>query len=117
MKNSRAEARVRRHTRVRKKVRGTPSRPRLAVHRSNRYISGQIIDDDAGHTLVAASSQEAALRQRGLNSATAAEVGKLLGERALAAGVTEVVFDRGGFPYHGRVKALAESARAVGLKF
>jgi large subunit ribosomal protein L18 len=117
MKGSRAEARYRRHTRVRKKVHGTAERPRLAVYRSNRYISAQIIDDLAGHTLAAASSQEQALRSKNLNVSTAAEVGKLLGERASAAGVSEVVFDRGGYPFHGRVKALAESAREAGLKF
>ena len=117
MKGSRAQARHRRHTRVRRKVSGTPERPRLAVHRSNRYISAQIIDDLAGHTLAAASSQEQSLRDKNLNVSTAAEVGKLLGERATAAGVSEVVFDRGGYPFHGRVKALAESARESGLKF
>jgi large subunit ribosomal protein L18 len=87
------------------------------VYRSNRYISAQIIDDGAGHTLAAASSQEAALRDKTLSLATAVEVGKLLGERAAAAGISEVVFDRGGYPFHGRVKALAESARESGLKF
>jgi large subunit ribosomal protein L18 len=89
----------------------------LAVHRSNRYISAQVIDDLAGHTLAAASSQEQVLRSKPLNVSTAAEVGKLLGERASAVGVSEVVFDRGGYPFHGRVKALAESAREAGLKF
>lgn len=117
MKGSRTQARRRRHARVRKKVHGTQTRPRLAVYRSNRYISAQIIDDNAGHTLAAASSQEAVLRDKTLSVATAAEVGKLLGERASAAGVSEVVFDRGGYPFHGRVKALAESARESGLKF
>ncbi|HKZ30509.1 MAG TPA: 50S ribosomal protein L18 [Acidimicrobiia bacterium] len=117
MKGSRTQARRRRHVRVRKKLVGTRARPRLAVYRSNRYISAQIIDDDAGHTLAAASSQEAALRDKTLSVATAAEVGKLLSERASAAGVSEVVFDRGGYPFHGRVKALAESARQSGLKF
>ena len=117
MRGSRTQARRRRHTRVRKKLFGTPTRPRLAVFRSNRYISAQIIDDVAGHTLVAASSQEATLRGKTLSVATAAEVGKLLGERASTAGIFEVVFDRGGYPFHGRVKALAESARDSGLKF
>lgn len=117
MKGSRTQARRRRHTRVRKKVLGTQTRPRLAVFRSNRYISAQIIDDDAGHTLVAASSQESALRGETLSVGTASEVGKLLGERASAAGISQVVFDRGGYPFHGRVKALAESARKSGLEF
>lgn len=117
MRGSRTQARHRRHTRVRKKVYGTPERPRLAVYRSNRYISAQIIDDLAGHTLAAASSQEQSLRGRSLSVATAAEVGKLVGERASAAGVSEVVFDRGGYTFHGRVKALAESARESGLEF
>lgn len=117
MKASRAQARRRRHTRVRKKVYGTQTRPRLAVYRSNRYISAQVIDDDAGHTLAAASSHETALRSKTLTVETAAAVGKLLGERAVAEGVSEVVFDRGGYPFHGRVKALAESAREAGLKF
>ncbi len=117
MRTSRAEARRRRHSRVRKKVRGTQDRPRLAVFKSNRYISAQIIDDDAGRTLVAASSQEADLRQHPFNLETAGLVGKLLGERAAARGVTEVVFDRGGYPFHGRVKSLADSARQAGLKF
>ncbi len=117
MKGSRTQARRRRHVRVRKKLSGTATRPRLAVFRSNRYISAQIIDDDAGRTLAAASSQEAAMRAKTLTVATATEVGKLLGERAAAAGITEVVFDRGGYPFHGRVKALAESARESGLKF
>jgi len=117
MKGSRTQARRRRHSRVRKKVHGTQARPRLAVYRSNRYISAQIIDDDAGRTLAAASSQEAALHDKTLSVATAAGVGKLLGERASVAGISEVVFDRGGYPFHGRVKALAESARESGLKF
>ena len=117
MKGSRTQARRRRHSRVRKKVYGTQTRPRLAVFRSNRYISAQIVDDEAGRTLVAASSQESALRGKTLNVDTASEVGKLLGERASAAGISQVVFDRGGYPFHGRVKALAESARESGLEF
>jgi large subunit ribosomal protein L18 len=96
---------------------GGLQRPRLAVFRSNRYIYGQVIDDNKGHTLAAASSQEAALRERTLSVAVAAEVGKLLAERAKAAGVESVVFDRGGFAYHGRIKALAEAAREAGLDF
>ena len=116
MKGSRTDARRRRHVRVRKQLRGRADRPRLAVFRSNRYIYAQVIDDDAGRTIVAASSSEKALRDRTLTVETAAEVGKLVAERAKGAGVNEVVFDRGGFRYHGRVKALADAARASGLK-
>jgi large subunit ribosomal protein L18 len=94
-----------------------PERPRLAVYRSNRYIYAQVIDDTSGRTLAAASSQEPALRDRTLTVATATEVGKLLAERARAAGVAAVVFDRGGFAYHGRIKALADAARQEGLEF
>ena len=115
MKNRRA-ARDRRHRRVRKKVRGTHQRPRLAVFRSNRYIYAQVIDDDRGHTLAAASSQEPSLRGRTLSTETAAEVGRLVADRAGAAGVEEVVFDRGGYPFHGRIQALADAARESGLK-
>jgi large subunit ribosomal protein L18 len=97
-------------------VHGTGERPRLAVYRSNRYIYAQVIDDEAGHTLVAASSQEPALRTKTLTVDTAAEVGKLVASRAKEAGIDTVVFDRGGFKYHGRVKALAEAAREGGLK-
>jgi large subunit ribosomal protein L18 len=101
---------------VRRKVRGTAQRPRLAVFRSNRYIYAQVIDDDSGRTLAAASSHEASLRSKTLTVDTAAEVGKLVAGRAKDAGVSRVVFDRGGFAYHGRVKALAESAREEGLE-
>lgn len=97
-------------------MQGTGARPRLAVYRSNRYIYAQVIDDEAGHTLVAASSQEPALRTKSLTVDTAAEVGKLVASRAKEAGIDTVVFDRGGFKYHGRVKALAEAAREGGLK-
>ena len=117
MASSRAAARARRHARVRKKVRGTPERPRLAVHRSNRYISAQLIDDLRGRTVAAATSQEKDLRAKGLTVDTAAEVGKLLADRAKDAGVEAVVFDRGGYKYHGRVKALADAAREAGLEF
>ena len=117
MRGSRTEARRRRHFRVRKKVRGTATRPRLAVFRSNRYISAQVIDDVEGRTLAAASSQEADLRERTLTVETAAEVGKLVAGRAKEAGIEEAVFDRGGLKYHGRVKALADAAREEGLKF
>jgi large subunit ribosomal protein L18 len=98
-------------------VHGTAARPRLAVFRSNRYIYAQVIDDDAGRTLAAASSQEPALRNRTLSVGTAAEVGKLIAARAKESGVGIVVFDRGGFAFHGRVRALAESAREEGLEF
>jgi large subunit ribosomal protein L18 len=110
-------ARDRRHTRVRKKVHGTAARPRLAVFKSNRYIYAQIIDDEAGRTLAAASSQEKSLRGKSLSIDSAAEVGKLLAERAGDAKVTEVVFDRGGYPFHGRVKALADAVREAGVRF
>jgi large subunit ribosomal protein L18 len=108
---------VRRHTRVRKHVAGSGERPRLAVYRSNRYIYAQVIDDVTGHTLAAASSQEKDLRSKTLTVDTASEVGKLVAERAKAAGVSTVVFDRGGFKFHGRVKALADAAREAGLEF
>ncbi len=117
MKGSRQQARRRRHARVRKRVTGTSTRPRLAVYRSNRYIYAQVIDDGAGVTVAAASSNEADLRSRTLTVAAAADVGKLVAERALAAGVNEVVFDRGGLAYHGRVRALADAARESGLIF
>ena len=113
----RLRGRQRRHYRVRRKIRGSAERPRLAVFRSNRYIYAQVIDDDAGRTLASASSREASLRERTLTAATAAEVGKLIAARSKDAGVGRVVFDRGGFAYHGRVKALAEAAREEGLEF
>ncbi len=115
-----AARRVRRHKRVRATVTGTPSRPRLAVYKSVRHIHAQIIDDLAGRTLAAASSVESAgkaAEARTGNSKSAAAVGKLLAERARAAGITDVCFDRGGFKFHGRVKALAAAAREAGLKF
>jgi large subunit ribosomal protein L18 len=111
------EARIRRHRRVRKKVRGSADRPRLAVHRSNKHISAQIIDDRSGRTLAAASTTEADLRSGAGTTATAGTVGEKLAERAKSAGVTSVVFDRGGFIYHGRVAALADGARKGGLEF
>jgi len=110
------EARVRRHRRVRKKVRGTAERPRLAVFRSNKHIAAQLIDDRAGVTLAAASSTEAALRGSA-DVETAGKVGELLAERGKAAGIDAAIFDRGGFKYHGRVAALAEAARKGGLEF
>ena len=117
MRGSRTQARHRRHFRVRKKVKGTATRPRMAVFRSNRYISIQLIDDVIGHTMATASSQEAGLQDRALTVETAAEVGRLIADRAKSIGIESVVFDRGGLKYHGRVKALAESAREEGLKF
>jgi large subunit ribosomal protein L18 len=113
----RLRGRQRRHFRVRRKIRGSAERPRLAVFRSNRYVYAQVIDDDAGRTLVSASSQEASLRERNLTAATAAEVGKLIAARCKEAGIGRVIFDRGGFVYHGRVKALADAAREEGLEF
>ena len=120
--NPRAIARERRHIRVRKNISGTPERPRLAIYRSLKHIYAQVIDDVAGHTVASASTLDAELRsQDGDGDATKSDlaraVGKLVGQRALQVGVETVVFDRGGFPYHGRVKALAEGAREAGLKF
>jgi large subunit ribosomal protein L18 len=115
---TRREARLRRHRRVRKKVLGTAARPRLAVFRSNKHISAQVIDDVSGRTLASASTVEAALRdQVSGNAAGATQVGRLVAERAKAAGVEQVVFDRGGYLYHGRVAALADAAREAGLEF
>ncbi len=117
MKGSRKDARTRRHARGRKSLRGTAERPRLAVYRSNKYIYAQVIDDLDGKTLAAASSQEADLRSERLNVDTAAKVGTLVADRAKEAGVSSVVFDRSGFKYHGRLKALADAAREAGLEF
>jgi len=111
------EARIRRHRRVRKKVTGNAERPRLAVFRSNKHITAQVIDDRSGRTLAAASTTEPGLRDGVTgNKAAATEVGKLLAERAKAAGVSKVVFDRGGNLYHGRVAAVADAAREAGLE-
>jgi large subunit ribosomal protein L18 len=110
------QARLRRHRRVRSKVVGTAERPRLAVYRSNRGIAAQVIDDTAGRTLAAASSQDKSLAKAKRADAPAA-VGKLVAERAKDAGIATVVFDRGGYLYHGRVKALADAARENGLEF
>lgn len=112
-------ARQRRQRRVRKKVSGTSERPRLAVFRSNRHVVAQVIDDSRGHTIAAASSLEADVRSAGSTSgiSAASQVGKLVADRARAAGVTAVVFDRGGNRYHGRVAALADAAREAGLDF
>ena len=112
------DARLRRHRRVRKHVRGTAERPRLAVFRSNRHISAQIIDDLTGRTLASASSLEKDVTSGGTsNVSSASAVGRVLAERAKAAGVEKVVFDRGGFLYHGRVAAVADAAREAGLEF
>ena len=114
----RRTATVNRHFRLRKKVNGTADRPRLAVKRSSRHIHVQLIDDLAGHTLAAASSIEADVRaMEGDKKAKAAKVGQLIAERAKAAGIEAIVFDRAGYKYHGRVAALADAAREGGLKF
>jgi large subunit ribosomal protein L18 len=117
MRGSRRDARSRRHSRVRRRVRGTAARPRLAVYRSNRYIYAQVIDDADGRTLAAASSLETGLRSDSLNLGTATKVGSLVASRAKDAGVSAVVFDRGGFKFHGKIKALADAAREEGLEF
>ena len=109
--------RLKRHTRVRAKVSGTAARPRLAVYRSNANISAQIIDDVAGVTLVSASTLEASFEGIGSNKEAAKKVGEIIAERAAAKGITDVVFDRGGYLYHGRVSELADGAREGGLKF
>ncbi|QPP06996.1 50S ribosomal protein L18 [Streptomyces bathyalis] len=108
----------RRHIRIRKKVSGTPARPRLVVTRSNRHMVAQVVDDLAGHTVASASSLDASIRGGdGDKSAQAKQVGALVAERAKAAGVETVVFDRGGNKYAGRIAALADAAREAGLKF
>ncbi|AWT25453.1 MULTISPECIES: 50S ribosomal protein L18 [Corynebacterium] len=111
-------ARQRRHERLRKHISGTAETPRLVVHRTSRHMHAQLIDDVAGHTLAAASTMEASVRALdGDKKARGARVGELIAERAKAAGIETVVFDRGGYQYHGRVAALAEAAREGGLKF
>jgi large subunit ribosomal protein L18 len=121
MKGTRKEATHSRHRRVRRKVSGTPERPRLAVFRSNQHIYAQLIDDVRQQTLAAASTVEADLKEKVASSAAtcdaSTEVGKLIAQRALKIGISSVVFDRGGNLYHGRVKALAEAAREAGLEF
>jgi large subunit ribosomal protein L18 len=120
MATIRKAARQRVHRRIRKKVAGTAERPRLAVHFSGKHVYAQVIDDDAGRTLAAASTRESSLLDKnkiGANQAAAALIGKAIAERSLAKKLEQVVFDRGGFLYHGKVKALAEAARATGLKF
>jgi large subunit ribosomal protein L18 len=116
----RNKVRLRKHVRVRKKISGTAAKPRLAVFRSARHIYAQIIDDVAGKTLVAASTLDEAVKGKvgGTGNKDAAKaVGQLVGEKAKEKGITQVVFDRGGYLYHGRVKELADAARAAGLEF
>jgi len=119
MPSKTASLRVR-HQRIRKKVSGTPARPRLAVHFSGRHIQAQVIDDLSGRTLASAHTTEPDLKTTAsarANVAAAAAVGKTVAERSLKASITKVVFDRGGFKYHGKVKALADAAREAGLEF
>ena len=119
-KRSPRDLRIRRHFRLRKRVSGTTERPRLNVFRSNAHIYAQVIDDVKGHTLAAASTNEKGWGEadnKKTKSEQAVVVGRLIAERAKAAGVEKVVFDRGGYKYHGRVKALAEAAREAGLNF
>ena len=117
---SKRELRIRRHKRIRKRVFGTSERPRLSVYKSNNNIYAQIIDDSVGHTLVAASTLDKDLKDytghRG-NAEAAKRVGELIAKKALVAGIKRVVFDRGGYLYHGSVKALADAARGAGLEF
>jgi large subunit ribosomal protein L18 len=115
--SGKAGARNRRHLRVRKKVAGTAARPRLVVTRTLRHVFVQVVDDSQGRTLASASSMEDAARGAGDKTAQARAVGQLVGERAKSAGISAVVFDRGGNQYHGRVAALAEGAREAGLDF
>lgn len=113
-------ARIRRHQRIRKKLRGRAECPRVAVFKSTRHIYAQLIDDDSGATLASASTMDKELKGsdgHGGNQEAAKKVGELLGKRALEKGVRRVVFDRGGYPYHGRVKVLADAARGAGLEF
>jgi large subunit ribosomal protein L18 len=105
------------HARIRKKLSGTAERPRLAVHFSGQHVYAQIINDDKGVTIVSASTRDKGIKLKGANAATASEIGKLLGEKAKAKDITAVVFDRGGFTFHGKVKALADAVREAGLKF
>ena len=115
---ARRQSRMRRHFRLRKKVSGTPARPRLVVNRSARHIVAQVVDDTAGHTLASASSLEPDVRATdGDKKARAARVGQLVAARAKKAGIEKVVFDRGGHDYHGRIAALADAAREAGLEF
>ena len=116
-RESRRDIRTRIHKRIRSRVAGTQERPRLAVFRSVNHIYAQVIDDNQGHTLVAAASTEKDLRGKGGNIEGAKLIGQKVAERAKEKGITKVVFDRGGYQYHGRVKALADAARQAGLEF
>ena len=119
-KPSRAEARIKRHYRIRNRVKGTAQTPRLAVFRSNKHMYAQLIDDVAGVTLAAASTMEAEIASKleaTTNIAAAEAVGEAIAKKAIEKGITEVVFDRGGYVYHGKVKALADAAREAGLQF
>ncbi len=116
-RNDTNEIRTRIHKRIREKLAGTPERPRLAVFRSISHIYAQVIDDTQGRTLVSASSVDKGARTNGGNIAAAKAIGKAVAERAKEKGINRVVFDRGGYKYHGRVKALADAARAAGLEF
>ncbi|MCD8014121.1 MAG: 50S ribosomal protein L18 [Lachnospiraceae bacterium] len=119
-KKSRTEVRVKKHKRIRNRFSGTAQKPRLAVFRSNKHMYAQIIDDTVGHTLVSASTLQKEVKaelEQTDDVAAAAYLGKVIAQRALDAGIKEVVFDRGGFIYQGKVKALAEAAREAGLEF
>jgi large subunit ribosomal protein L18 len=116
-KINRKTGRERIHARIRKKVAGTAARPRLAVHYSNQHVYAQVIDDVAGRTLAAASTLDKSVEKAASNVACAAQVGALVAERAKAANISAVVFDRGGHLYHGKIKALADAAREAGLQF
>ena len=119
-KESRSEVRAKKHLKIRNRFSGTAERPRLAVFRSNNHMYAQVIDDSEGKTLVSASTLEKAVKaelEKTNDTAAAAYVGKVIAERAIAAGIKEVVFDRGGFIYQGKIKALADAAREAGLEF
>jgi len=115
--NVRAEKRVRRHTRLRKKIFGTADCPRFSVYKSRKHVHAQLVDDAQGHTLVYVTTLHKEIKDKGCNIAAAKAVGKVMAKKASEKGIGKVVFDRGGYPYHGVVKALAESAREGGLKF
>jgi large subunit ribosomal protein L18 len=120
MRTTRKAARQRVHQRIRKKVAGTAERPRLAIYFSGKHVYAQVVDDDAGRTLAAASTTESSLlgkNKAAANRVTAAAIGKAIAERSLAKKIDNIVFDRGGFLYHGKVKVLADAAREGGLKF
>ena len=116
-KLSRNQARLRVHRRIRKKVKGTAERPRLAVHYTNQHVYAQVIDDDSGRTICAASTLDKEVETPASNVAAATKVGSLIASRAKAGGIGSVIFDRGGHLYHGKIKALADAARQGGLEF